>query len=224
MLLLSFVYLFPIYDSPLKTSLLGSIFGKHMLNLSDTSDIWEATYLLKLTIFLVCLFESACEEWSKFSPVSLRASLGWTHGQMDWACQCLPFENEGSPNHFNLFDAHKRGEKDLMNKQQKLVVFTFAEVWPLAVGFPVLRVILNPKEPKVYKQHQKTPWGKNEQSESSNSSLFLTDFSEVWIMFIFPLEAILPTAYFVLRWFSTWTYQSITLHSLWLNEKAMIFM
>lgn len=90
-----------------------------------------------------------------------------------------------------------------MNKQQKLVVFTFAEVWPLAVGFPVLRVILNPKEPKVHKQHQKTPSGKNEQSESSNSSLFLTDFSEVWIMFIFPLEAILPTAYFVLRWFST---------------------
>ena len=36
---LSFIYLFPTYDSPLKISWLHSILAKHMLNLSDTSDM-----------------------------------------------------------------------------------------------------------------------------------------------------------------------------------------
>lgn len=80
MLFLSFVYLFLIYDFFLKILFLGFIFGKYMLNLSDILDIWEVIYLLKFIIFLVCLFESVCEEWLKFFLVFLRVSLGWIYG------------------------------------------------------------------------------------------------------------------------------------------------
>ena len=46
----------------------------------------------------------------------------------------------------------KEVKKGLMNRLHKLVVFTFAEVQLLALGFSrVLRVILNPEGAKVHK-------------------------------------------------------------------------
>lgn len=58
---------------------MSPIVGKHMLDVSDTSDMQDTIYLL--TSFFVCLFESIWD--TGVSPVSLGASLGWTHGQID---------------------------------------------------------------------------------------------------------------------------------------------
>lgn len=57
-----------------------------------------------------------------------------THGQIDRECSGSLFENECDLNNFSVFNAPKRGEKDLTNKPQKLAL-ACAEVLLLAVGF-----------------------------------------------------------------------------------------
>lgn len=66
---LSFVYLFQTYDSSLQDITFGLCTWKHMLNLSDISDIQKAIYLLKFIFVWECLW------WVARVPQSLGSSL-----------------------------------------------------------------------------------------------------------------------------------------------------
>ena len=175
-----------------------------------------AIYLLKF--IFVCLFFWECL-WrvTEESPVS-ECQPGWTHNQMDYVCQYLTFENACSLNHFNIFDAFKRSEKDLMNKQSSPWLSCCSYLW---ASQSVEGVIESQGANSTQIAPESTLSEKWEKIEVwKELSCFLTDFSEIWIMFIFSREANSTTAHFILGWLSIWAYQSITLHSLWLSEMA----
>lgn len=210
---LHFIHLVPTYDSLLKTS--------WALNLENVRCAWYLRYArcYLFANFMFCLFvwEYARRVTQAFPqyPWEPPGRDTWPNRQ---SMLTVTFWERISPDYFNVFDSHKRGEKDHLNRQHKLTAFTFAEELLLAVGFPerwgwfwVLRYTGSTRSHSRWKMNN---------SKYIRRAHF---FPEVWIMFIFSPEAVLPRAYFILRWLSIWTYQSTTLHSMWFTEQIHIF-